>query len=56
MDIRCYEDSSGDPCYLVRGHVDLSEFERELSLLSDYGEDKESAGGYSFSHCYAVWK
>jgi hypothetical protein len=54
INIEAYEDTCGDPCYYVRGHVDITEFERQLGLMTDYGEDAESASEYHYTHCYAI--
>lgn len=54
MKIRPYQDTSGDPCYQVDGHVDVEEFRAQLAKMSDYGEDEESAGDYQITQCWVV--
>jgi hypothetical protein len=54
--IRVQEDYAGDPCYAVDGHVDIDEFKKRLSAMSDYGEDEESARDYHYSYTFQVEK
>jgi hypothetical protein len=52
MKIEACEDSSGDPMYIVEGHVNLAEFQEALATREDFGEDAETAAEYHYSHAY----
>lgn len=54
MKIRAFEDNSGDPCYLVAGHVEAEAFRCALAECSDYGEDGDSVEAYSYSRVWIV--